>query len=328
MRHFGFWILDFGLRGTLALSVGLAASAGCNRGEPTDAKGPSSEAVASADGQPATAPCPRLVSAAPNVTEICAALELTPCLVGRTRYCTYPPEVLDVPSIGALNDLNAETLLGLRPQLVLVAGTSRQTSERLERLGLRYESLPDVSLADLFTSVARVGALTGRAQAAARLEATIRAELDAAAAKCAGGPKQRVLLLTAPLPDPPTQVDAAGPGSFYDDLLRLAGQTNVAAAGGRAFAPLSLEFVLRADPDVIIELSPDGAGRGGGDADAVRAWSRIGPLRAVAKGRVHVLVGPEHFVLGPRIAQTFAALCTKLAGEPAARVEGGREKGG
>ncbi len=259
------------------------------------------------------APCPRLLSAAPNVTEICCALGLRECLVGRTRYCTYPPSIQDVRSIGALNDLNVEVLLDIRPELVLVAGTSRQITERLEHLGLAYLSLPDSRLEDLFVAATQIAARTGRGATAARLVTGIRAELDTVSAAHRGAPARRVLVLTAPLADPPVQADAAGPGSFYDDLLHLAGHANAAAEAARSFTAVSLEYVLRVDPDVIIELVPDPGQRPGGDPEARRAWSRVGPLRAVAARRVHALIGPEHFVLGPRIAHTYAALLDLIA---------------
>ncbi len=285
----------------LLLIAALLPVAGCEPAARTSAS------------QPARAQ--RLLSAAPNVTEICCALGLTDRLVGRTRYCTYPPAVKAVPSIGALNDLNVEALLELDPDLVLVAGTSRAISERLSRLGLRQESLPDDTLGDLFTSIARVGELSGRQERARLLAADIRAELDGIAARCAEREPARVLIVTAPLPDPPTQITAAGPGSFYDDLLRLAGHTNAVEAGGRPFAPVALEFILHADPDVIIELAPDANGRSAGDIDARRVWAKVGPLKAVAAGRVHVLVDPSHFILGPRIGRTFEALCQAIAGQ-------------
>jgi len=259
------------------------------------------------------APAPRLLSAAPNLTELCCALGLRGALVGRTRYCAYPPDVATVAAVGALNDLNAEMLAGLKPDLVLVSGTSRAISDRLTQLGLRFESLPDTRLDDLFTSVQRLGELTGRPRTAEALAAALRADLAAVTQRYAAAPSRRVLLLTGPLPDPPTQADAAGPGSFYDDLLRLAGHANAAAGTDRPFAPLGLESVVSADPDVIIELAPDQRARPGGDADARRAWARVGRLRAVAAGRVHVLVGPEHFLLGPRIAHTYAALAGLVA---------------
>ncbi len=259
--------------------------------------------------------CPRLLSAAPNVTEICSALGLGNCLVGRTRYCTYPLSVQAVQSIGALNDLSVEALLDLAPDLVLVSGTSRAITERLARLGLRFEAVPDTSLVDLFTGIEKIGALTGRGSTARLLAEHVQADLDVVATRFADRPKARVLLLTAPLADPPGRLDAAGPGSFYDDLLRRAGHTNVVEAPAAAFAPLSLEYVVRANPDIIIELAPDPVERPNGDVDAQRAWARLGPLRAVAEQRVHVLVGAQYFVLGPRIAMTFEALCEFIAGD-------------
>ncbi len=283
----------------------LLALAGCGR--PPDAPPTASTAPASATH------CPRIVSAAPNITEICCELELQECLVGRTKYCDYPPAVLRVPEIGGLDDLNAERLLGLRPELIILSGSSRAQAEKLRRLELPYISVPDVSLDDLFTAIAQIGERARRADVAARLAAGIRDKLRAAAVRCKGVPKRRVLVLTAPLRDPPAQAFIAGPGSFYADLLHLVGHENVGELADKPFTTASLEFILRADPDVIIELAPDDADRPGGDADARRVWAKVGPLQAVANRRVRVLSGPEHFVLGPRIAHTLERLCTLVA---------------
>ena len=288
-------------RRRLLMIGGLLVLAGCEH------------AAQTSTSQPARAQ--RLLSAAPNVTEICCALGLADRLVGRTRYCTYPPTVEVVPSIGALNDLNVEALLELAPDLILVSGTSRTITEKLNSLGLRQESLPDYSLDDLFTSIARVGELSDRQEYAQRLTADIKVELDAIATRYAKTERARVLIVTAPLPDPPTQITAAGPGSFYDDLLRLAGHENAAAASGRPFAPITLEFILRTDPDVIIELAPNSDGRSDGDVDARGVWAKVGPLKAVKAERVYVLVRPSHFILGPRIGQTLEALCQAIAGQ-------------
>jgi len=110
-------------------------------------------------------------------------------------------------------------------------------------------------------------------------------------------------------------VHVAGPGSFYDDLLQRVGCSNAAAGSTAMFAPVALEFILQANPDVIIELVPERGARAS-DAAARSVWAKIGPLRAVTDQRVRVLVGPEHFLLGPRVAETLAALCAALAGEP------------
>lgn len=258
-------------------------------------------------------PALRIVSAAPNVTEMCCALGLRPLLVGRTRYCRYPPEIRDVPAIGALIDVNVERLLELKPDLILVSGASRALTDRLGALGLRFEAVPDTSFDDLFAAIRQIGELTGRPRTAERLCAGIRADLEAIRTRTGRLPAARVLWLIGTLDDPPRPPYVAGPGSFYHDLLRLAGQRNAVGKPAPAFGTLSLEYISQADPDVIIELDPDGSRRPGGDADACRAWARVGALRAVAHRRVHVLTGPEHYLLGPRVAYTYAELCRVLS---------------
>lgn len=254
----------------------------------------------------------RIISAAPNVTEICCALGLADQLVGRTRYCTYPPAVHDVTDIGTLVDMSVETVVGLRPDLVLVAGESRQILDRFTQAGLRVESLPDDSLADLFDAIARVGRLTGREQTAAALANGIRADLQRVLAHHADTKRRRVLLLTGPLATPPAPPFVAGPGSFYDELLRHAGHANAAPADAPPFGPLALEALLATRPDVIIELVPEPAQRPDGDASALAAWQPFQQLDAVRDGRVRIIPGGQHFVLGPRIAETLAALCEAI----------------
>jgi iron complex transport system substrate-binding protein len=254
----------------------------------------------------------RIVSAAPSVTEICHALGLGDRLVGRTRYCQYPPAVAAVRDLGALTDVNIEVLVGLRPDLILVAGQSRAISDRFARANLRFESVPDARLDDVFTAITRIGELTGRPLTAERLVAALRGELADITAQYRGTPPARVLITLAPLTDPPTPPYVAGAGSFYDDLLRMAGHAN-AAGPADAFAPLSLEVITRSDPDVIIELDPDTGTRPRGARDALAAWARVGPLKAVRRGRVHVLHGRQHFMPGPRITHTYAELCRAIA---------------
>lgn len=254
----------------------------------------------------------RILCTGPNLTEICCALGLRDQLVGRTRYCNHPPGIESLPSIGALVDASAERVAALRPDVVLVPGESREIQQRLRPLGVRIESLGDTSLEDLYRSIERVGAISGRPRTAAALVEHLRSQHDRVTRHCAGGTPLRFLLVTGTLAEPPTPPFVAGPGSFYDGLLTAIGHRNILPADHRPFGSVSLEFVVRSDPDVIIELDPDGRSRPNGHADALRAWQRLGSLRAVRERRVVVLTGPEHYLIGPRIMRTYAALCEAL----------------
>ncbi|RMF72023.1 MAG: hypothetical protein D6744_17240 [Planctomycetota bacterium] len=267
-----------------------------------------------AAGEENTAPL-RIVSGAPNVTEMICALGGRESLVGRTRYCEYPPGIDSVPSIGALVDVNVEALLALKPDAIIIPGESRAQVEALGPLGFELKSVPDTTLEDLFRAIRRVGEVLGRRRSSKQLCERIAAELEAVDRRFAGSPSRRVLIVIGTLADPPAPPFVAGPKSFYDDLLRRAGHTNAAPPTNKEFAALSLEYILSSNPDVIIELDAEGRARPRGDEDARAAWARLGALAAVENRRVHVLTGRRNLLLGPRIAFVYADLCRAINGE-------------
>lgn len=255
----------------------------------------------------------RIVSLAPSATEIVAALGLADRLVARTNYCTHPPAVRGVPVIGGLVDLDVERLVALKPDRILLSGRSRLQTQKLRAAGLKYTSLPDATLDDIFAAIRAAGDALGRPKTAGRLCEALRADLERVRKAYADLPRQRVLVVLGELGDPPRPVFAAGPGSFYDDLLRFAGQRNAMPALHGAFAPLSLEAIVRMDPDVIVQLAPDPK-RAAPREETLRRWRLVGPLAAVRGGRVVTLAGRVYYVPGPRVAFVFRDLCRALAG--------------
>lgn len=253
----------------------------------------------------------RIVSAAPSVTEILAALGLRAAIVGRTRYCTHPPGIEEIPSFGALLDVSSETLLALRPDMVIISGRSRSIADRLAPLKIRVESVPDDSLDDIFTAIRRMGDLCGRPKSARLLCESLREDLAGVTRRLGGGRSLRVLIATGPLPNPPRAPFVAGPGSFYHELIELAGHRTALPPDAAAFAELSLESLLAINPDVILELAPDAHSS---DArSALTRWGMVGPLDAVKRGRVIAIAGPETFVPGPRIARVYAGMLAQLS---------------
>jgi hypothetical protein len=170
----------------------------------------------------------RIVSLAPNITEVVCALGLRDRLVGRTPYCHYPPDVETVPAVGAVTDPNYEKIRSLSPDLVLITANSGAVAAGLERLGLRCQAVPHDRLQDVFAAIEQVGQACDRPATARHLAEAIRSDLERLrreAAQRAHTP-QRVLVVLGELPVPPRGVWAAGPGSFLDELVRLAGHVN------------------------------------------------------------------------------------------------------
>lgn len=257
----------------------------------------------------------RIVSMAPNLTETCFALGLGPRLVGRTSYCDYPPQVIDIADVGALLDPNLERLLLLRPDLVIVPATGRDLRGFLDAAGIRYLALPNDTLEDVFTCIRTIGRRCGVESRAEALERDLRGRIAAIAQRRRPRRPLRVLLcITASrFPMPPPWV--AGPKSYLGTLVARLHHVAVPDDLDRAYAEISLEQVRATDPDVIIEFRglagepPDIA------VDPAAAWATIGDLAAVRHRRIFTLHGAQHVVPGPRFVQTLEQLAVLLNSE-------------
>lgn len=246
-------------------------------------------------------PARRIVSLLPSGTETLLALGAGERLVGRTRY-DRDPRVAHLPSIGGGLDPSIEALLALRPDLVLVfeGATPSALRERLESLGIAVAALAPQDTADVFRNLERLGRLSGREPAADSLGRRLRAELDAVRASVAGRAQPSVLYVVGTEP-----LRTAGPETFIGQLLGLAGARSIAPTQRGDWPQLSLEEVVRQQPDVI--LLPQGEDVGTAPA---RLLGRPGwrELRAVREGRVVVLAADLLHRPGPGIAAAARAL--------------------
>jgi iron complex transport system substrate-binding protein len=245
----------------------------------------------------------RVVSISPSTTEALAAIGARSVLVGRSRYCDFPPDVIGVPIVGGYVDPSYEAILALSPDLVTGArGPSGPAlSETLAARGIATYFPETESFAGVLAMLRGLGERTGHERDAEGL--VLRIEADEATVERAvrALPAVKVLLVFGVSP-----IVAAGPGGFPDEMVRRAGGVNVVAAGG-AYPTLGMEHVLGLDPDVVVDA----------------AWgeekARIGPelpgwreLRAVREGRVVVLRDEVILRPGPRIAAGLALLAKAL----------------
>ena len=247
----------------------------------------------------------RIVSLAPNLTEVLFALGAGDRVVGVSSFSTFPPEARRRPVVGGDINPSLERILGLRPDLVLAATTanSLQDAERLSRLGLPVYVSRAQRLADIPATYLAVGRLVGREAAGRALAGTLEGEMAAVVAAVRGAPRRSVLFV---LWEQPLLVVAGG--NHVDDLLALAGGENVARHAPGSFPRFSMEEVLGRQPEVIL-ISSHGVAPGG---DPLTRWSRWGALRAVRDGRVHAIDGDLVLRPGPRIGRGLAMLARLL----------------
>jgi iron complex transport system substrate-binding protein len=194
----------------------------------------------------------RLVSTAPNLTEIVCALGAADLLAGRTESCDFPPEVVPrVPVTGGFGTPYLEPLLATRPTHVLeTVLADPEFARRLQSLRIPVVHVPCTRLDEIPPAILQLGSLTGRTAEAQRLAGSVREGIDRARAESAALTRPpRVLLLFAP--DTPI---TAGRNAFVSELLELAGGANVADALLTDYYHVSLEWLITQNPDILLCL--------------------------------------------------------------------------
>lgn len=249
----------------------------------------------------------RIVSTSPSITETLYALGLGPRVVGVTTFCNFPPEARSKPKVGTFLEPDYERILQLKPSLVLVIKNPVGVTARLRSLGLKAEELDMDNIQSILSSIARIGRLTGSGPSARRLAESLRRDLDSVRSTVAARKNRTsVLFLVGRAPGTLQSMVGAGPGTFLDELLRLAGGVNILASSPIQYPKVSLEQILASDPDVIIDMG-DYAHATGADEKRRRQelalWKPYARLKAVRSGGIHAVTNSHFVVPGPRMAE-------------------------
>jgi len=238
----------------------------------------------------------RIVSLLPSLTETVCALGQCQRLVGVDRYSNFPESVTRLPQVGGGLDPNIEAIVVLKPDLVLVASSSR-SADRLRTLGLVVVSLEPKTHADVKKVIQTLGVLL-EAPNADKVWKDIDASLEAAAKSLS--PKARGLRVYFEVSQAP---HAAGEASFIGETLSRLGAKNIVPSQLGPFPKLNPEFIVRADPDVIMV----------GDRNYVGMDKRPGwaAMRAMKEKRVCIFASTLSDDLvrpGPRMAEGARAM--------------------
>jgi iron complex transport system substrate-binding protein len=237
----------------------------------------------------------RIVSLAPNHTEILYALGLGDRVVGVTEYCNYPPEATAKPKVGDFITIDLEQVVGLEPDLVLATTMHMaETVPALQERGITVFVLDPQSVVAVLESIQKIGQLTGRGDEAEALVADMQARIDAVQQKVQDAARPKVFWELGP------ELFTAGPGSFVDDLITVAGGENVAADADSPWPQLSVEAIVLRDPDVIV-LADHNYGQ---TAEMVKERPGWEDIRAVKEGNI-IEITDDDIVSrpGPRLVE-------------------------
>jgi iron complex transport system substrate-binding protein len=252
----------------------------------------------------AAADVQRIVSLAPSVTETVFALGLGDRLVGVSTYCDYPPEARRIDRVGTFLTPNLEAILAKHPDVIIAMPTpgNRSSVETLQRLGLKVVLVDPNTVAEIEESLVTIARELGHEEAGHALVAHIEQRMAAVRRRLTDAPERKVLMVVGQTP-----LMAVGAGTFQDELIRMAHGTNVAAAAAGTWPRLSLEFVISAAPEVIIDTTMGDEERVGAEA-ATAFWNVFPTLPAVRARRVFGYKTYEVLRPGPRLADAFEAI--------------------
>lgn len=272
-------------RHTFLLFVAIFALAGCRRSKAPDEL--------------------RIVSLSPSTTEAAFVVGAGGKVVGRSRYCNYPPEVLKLPQVGGYVDPSFEAILGLRPSLVVGARgpAGSAIADKLEAQGIKTYFPPTETFAQIDEMILGVGGRTGHADEAAREVAKLHARIAEVTRGVATKSRRRVVLVFGLAP-----ISVAGPGSFADEMLQRVNAENAVKEGG-AYPTIGVERVLALDPDVIVNAAMmEERAKERLNASAP-GWSAV---RAVKEGHVRTIEDEAVLRPGPRIGDGLELLAKAI----------------
>ena len=247
----------------------------------------------------------RVVSLAPNLTEIVFALGDGDHLAGDTDFCDYPPEAAQKPHVGGPVNPNLEEVVSLMPDVVLATSINRrETVSALDRLGLPVFVTDPHTVDEMIATVEHIGSALGTEKSAAVLAAELRDRLSDLHRRLAGVSARRVLFVvwTSPL-------ISVGRETFIADALRQAGGRSVVDTKAE-WPNISLEEMVHLQPEVLVFASAH-AGDTQHDIDGLRARPGWRDLAAMQHGDI-VVVSDAINRPAPRMVDAIEQLARAL----------------
>jgi len=242
----------------------------------------------------------RIVSLAPNLTEILFALGLGEKVVAVSNDSDYPPEAISKNKVGTFWQPNTETIIASKPDLVITLWFEQQKSvaESLRRLGYPVLTLKIEKIHELLTAIRRIGQATSTEERADQLAKNIKNRLDDLQLKFNSTSKVKVLWVVQVEP-----LRVAGRNTFVNELIEIAGGENAIGPTIQQYPPIGTEELLACGPETIIQSAMVTSNIPAQQQAAQVLWSRWASLPAVKNNKIYVVEPDTILRLGPRLCQ-------------------------
>lgn len=240
----------------------------------------------------------RIVSIAPNLTEILFALGLDEEIVGVTKFSTYPPEAKKKTNVGTFWQPDIEAVIALRPTLMVNLWFDQQAAlvSRMERIGCETLTLRIETIDQLYEAIDKIGKAVDKQEQAQLMIRRLRNKQAEIADRYKGRQKPKVLWVIQRYP-----FRAAGRNTFINELIEMTGGVNAIGPTLTQYPPVNAEEVIGSMPDVIIEPVMDKAQLDEQKQTAPEFYKQYAVVPAVRNDRIYIIDGDLVSRLGPRL---------------------------
>lgn len=247
----------------------------------------------------------RVVVLDPGMSEVFIHLGLVPTMVGRPNYTDHMPELAEVPVIGTGITPNYEAIARANPQLILTHASRGKSLADLNSIAPTH-NFTWLSVAEVVADTRTIGRLMGVPDQAELLAQ----EIEQGLAPRIHAESPTVLMLLGPPSETSAELWYAKRDSLHGAALEAAGGVNAVTQTLGGPPSLSIEALLKIDPQVILVMTPDATPEQLAGHKAF--WARLGMLRAVQKHYIGFMTGREHFSTGPRVLRFKDAIVAEL----------------
>ena len=251
----------------------------------------------------------RIISLAPSITEILFAISAGDRVVGDTMYCNYPPEAKTLPKIGEFARFNFEKILELHPDMVIATSDAPSDTIKYElnQYGIPLMVGGATTVEESIKAIREIGRAVGAENEAEEVATLMQKRLEQLRERVKSAPKVKAVLVYGHEP-----LIIAGPGTFADDIIRLAGGINVAADARIRYPRYNMERLVLEGPEVIVEAGHVGANGNISRSEIEAFWNKWPSIPAVRNKRIAIVDQDIVSRPGPRIIDGLMAVALAL----------------
>lgn len=233
-------------------------------------------------------------------------------MVGVTDFCKYPPKACQLASVGGLVNPHMETIVALRPDLVVHLAHSVRLEQNTQKLGIPSMKLEMDTVENILGSIQLLGVTLGVEKNAGRLQNKLINGINLYKKKLKNIPPKEALLLLGDSSDPGRDLYAAGQGTFLHELLEISGGRNIIPDSLAQYPKITKEFIIQKSPEVIIEAGPKSRLSLEQIKERMKGWKRFPSIRAVQSEQIHYIGADYILIPGPRLLKILGQFSRAL----------------